>query len=106
MGRDHVFIAVRCVYERYRCPEDNVSSKAILISAISRGCCEDNVISLTGCSAKAFLALWWCNHTPGIQSQTASATVRQTLILSATVVYGAGDNKAFIQAIPVLLFVT
>lgn len=44
----------------------SASSKAILISATNRGCCEDNVISLTGCYAKILLALWWWNHTPGL----------------------------------------
>ena len=33
---------------------DNVSSEAILISATNRGCCKDNLISLTGCYAKLF----------------------------------------------------
>lgn len=72
LGGDLAVAAVRCVYQQYRCLEDNVGCEAILISAISRGCCEDNVIRPTGGTAKAFLALWWCNHTSGIQSQSAS----------------------------------
>lgn len=31
-------------------------------------------LNVTGCYAKYFSALWWCNHTPGIKPQTVSST--------------------------------
>lgn len=37
-----------------RIPVDIYSSKTIHISVTNRGCCEDIVITLTGCYAKAF----------------------------------------------------
>lgn len=86
-----------------RTPVDIYSSKTVHISVSNWGCCEDNIITLTGCYAKAFfilyffcafffLILWWRNHTPRtVKSKDVTGFSSKPLF-----VFGGDDEIYFI----------